>query len=258
MNENEKYHADTTRISKSGLDLISKAPKLYYERYLNPLRKKPAKTIDAFIFGSAFHLFILEPEKIENELICQPKFIGKGSRTKKTEFENANPDKLIISQQQYADLVGMRESVRSHPIASKLLFSGEAEKEINWIDPVTGVKCKCKLDFFNDKRDIVDLKSAKDASDYGFQKSARQNRYHIQDAFYFDGTETAGYNPDNFYFVAVEKTAPYLVNVFMYDEYERSLARDIYREDLETYKHCKEYNIWQGYEPTIKPLTVNY
>lgn len=258
MNENEKYHADTTRISKSGLDLINKAPRLYHERYLNPARKKPTKTIDAFIFGSAFHLFILEPDKIERELIVAPIFAGMGSKSRREEFKNEHPDKLIITQQQYADLVGMRESVRSHPTASKLLFSGDAEKEFNWIDSYTGVKCKCKVDFINDKMDIVDLKSAKDASDFGFQKSARQHRYHVQDAFYIDGARESGVPIENFYFIAVEKTAPYLVNVFAYDEYERELSRDIYREDLQTYKECKENNIWQGYEPKIKPLTVKY
>lgn len=258
MTTNEQYHANTDRISKSGLDLINKAPALYYERYLNPNKKRTNKRVSALVFGSAFHTYILEPGKIENEIAVQPIFTGTGSQKRKSDWELGNADKTIITQSEYFDLIGMRNAVYAHPIASKVLFSGIAEMELNWIDKETGVKCKCRMDFFNEKRYIVDLKSAKDASDYGFQKAARVHRYNIQDAFYFDGAESQGLKPKGFIFISVEKTAPYLVNVHAYNEYERGISRDDYRDDLITYRECKKHNIWPGYEPTIKPLTVNF
>lgn len=257
MNENEQYHNDTTSISKSGLDLIRSAPALYHYRYLQ--KNKPEnESTDAMVFGSAFHLYILEPEKIEKELIVKPIFKGTGSRKRSEEWDAINTDKIVVSLQTYKHIVGMRDAVINHPIAYKLLFSGQAEKEFRWIDEVTGVNCKCKPDFLNDKHDIVDLKSTEDASDYGFPKSARKFRYHVQAPFYLDGVRKNGINAGQFYFIAVEKKPPYLVNVFSYDEYELDLGRDIYREDLQKYKECKENNKWPGYEPTIKPLTVNY
>jgi exodeoxyribonuclease VIII len=255
---NQQYHADTSRVSKSGLDLINKAPALYYERYLNPNRKKSTKRNAALVFGSAFHTYILEPNKIDNEIAVQPIFAGKGSRQKKTDWEDENRHKTVITQSEYSDLIGMKNAVYAHPIASKLLFSGDSEVEVNWIDEQTGVKCKCRMDFFNSSRYIIDLKSARDASDYGFQKQARSHRYHVQDAFYFDGATKKGFFPKGFIFISVEKEPPYLVNVHAYNEFERQESRDIYREDLNTYKECKEYNIWPGYEPTIKPLTIKY
>ena len=38
------YHTNTSRISKSGLDLINRAPAHYYERYLNPAANPQKET----------------------------------------------------------------------------------------------------------------------------------------------------------------------------------------------------------------------
>ena len=44
------YHTNTSRISKSGLDLINRAPAHYFERYLNP-KAPPQKETPALIIG---------------------------------------------------------------------------------------------------------------------------------------------------------------------------------------------------------------
>ena len=256
MNDNEAYHADTSRVSKSGLDLINKAPALYYHRYFGVKNKR--KSVEALLFGTGFHTFILEPEKIETDLAVEPLFRGVGSQAKKTDWRDMNSDKTIITKEQHIHILGMRTAIQSHPIASKLLENGVSEEEFNWIDKLTGVKCKCRTDFRTSNGYILDLKSAKDASNYGFQKQARQHRYHVQDAFYSDGVSDSGETVKGFIFIAVEKEPPYLVNVFKYNDYERDLARDIYRQDLRVYNECKETDSWPGYEEKIHELTVEY
>lgn len=251
MNENEKYHNDTTRVSKSGLDLINKAPALYYERYLNPNKKPEQKTSKALLFGSGFHMFVLEPEKIENELAVMPEIKGVGSRKRREDFLLSNYDKTIVSTSDYLDIVGMRKSILKHPIANKLLLNGEAEKFFSWTDPVTDVKCKCKPDWLTDSGYIVDLKSTEDASNKGFERSAQKFRYNIQDSFYTDGVKENNIDVKAFIFIAVEKKPPYLVNCHMYPHDEKEHARSIYIENLMTYRECKENNSWPGY-PTDK------
>jgi len=256
MMTNEQYHADTSRISKSGLDLINQAPAKYYHRYLDP-NAKPRKSTKTFDFGSSMHSIINEREKFDQEFIVSPNFTGEGSKFKREMFAAANKDKTVISAEMFDHITGMRKSVFNHPIASKLLSHGVAEQTFTWIDPETGAPCKCRPDWWNDdKRYIIDLKSTPDARQNPFMRSAFKYRYHVQAPFYFDGLEANGMKPKRFVFIAVEKEPPYLVNVFFYPETEMEFGRQIYRENLETYMECKRTGIWNGYTNEIKPLEI--
>ena len=66
-----QYHTDTSRVSKSGLDLINRAPALYYERYLNP-NAAPQKESPALIIGSAAHCAVFEPAEFGKRYAVAP------------------------------------------------------------------------------------------------------------------------------------------------------------------------------------------
>jgi exodeoxyribonuclease VIII len=256
MKENQMYHADTSRVSKSGLDLIAKCPAKYFERYLNPNRE-PEKRTEALINGNAFHVLTLEPEVFPHHFIVRPTFSGVGSVAKREAFELEHADKEIISLETYNMVSRMRDAVRAHPIASELLRVGLAEQEARWTDEMTGAPCKLRNDWFNTStRLIVDLKSTEDASEEAFVRSAFKYRYHVQSAFYFDGATANGMDPQGFVFIAVEKTPPFLVNVFYADEEFMAAGRIAYHSDLERYVECISTNEWPGYDPKIKPLTL--
>jgi len=256
LSENEIYHADTTHISKSGLDLIHKAPAKYYERYLNP--NAPIKERSkAFIEGSAFHTSILEPHLFKDEFVPHLPFEGTGSQQKKRQLIAMNPGKQLISMETYNMVQRMQESVMKHPVAKQFFNNGFAERVFKWIDPETGVKCKMKPDWYaSDQNCMVDLKSADDASPSGFGRSAFNYRYHVQAPFYTDGGIHNGINSDAFIFIAVEKEPPYLVNVTFADNDAMDLGRRTYIEDLKTYNECKKTGIWTGYEDKITPLEL--
>ena len=255
MNDNQKYHADTSRASKSSLDLIHQAPAKYHAKYLDPNAPKPEQK-NYFNFGSAFHCAVLEPELFRNEYIVAPSFSGVGSVAKKQEFDQVNHDKKQISLADYQKIQGMAESVKGNPKIARLLSSGEAEKQFNWIDTVTGARCKCKPDWITPDGYIVDLKSTDDASDEGFKRSARKYRYFVQDAFYTDGVEANGIEVKGFIFVAVEKGYPYLSNSFIYPDSEQEIGRETYRDDLQLWLKCQETGIYEGYGNDIKNLEI--
>tara|TARA_R110002167_G_scaffold24774_4_gene86659 strand:+ start:1049 stop:1840 length:792 start_codon:yes stop_codon:yes gene_type:complete len=257
MNENEQYHNDTTRISKSGTDLINKTPAHYYERYLNPDRIKVDDT-KALIIGSAFHAYILERDEFNSMFIILPEFSGKGSRDKKEQFILNNSGRQPLSINDFQTIVGMSEALNRHPIASKLINeSGFAERAFHWTDKTTGAKCKCKPDRFNTTRNlIIDLKSTEDASEKDFKYSAKKFRYYVQDAFYSDGMSANGVNVAGFVFISVEKSPPYLVQCFSYTEDEKEFGRAEYKKNLQTYVDCKAKNVWPGYPETITNLEI--
>ena len=66
MKSNLEYHLDTTRISKSGLDLIQKSPAHYYYRYLSGQHEE--RSSKALEIGSAVHAAVLEPELFCSDL----------------------------------------------------------------------------------------------------------------------------------------------------------------------------------------------
>ena len=257
MNENEQYHADTTRISKSGIDLINKTPANYYQRYLNPVKEKqkPSKPL---IIGSAFHAYILERDEFNSMFVILPHFKGKGSRDLKEKFILDNSEKQVLTMDEFNTIVGMAEAIQRHPIASKLINeSGFAERVFHWTDETTGALCKCKPDRYNTMRNlIIDLKSTDDSSDGMFKFSAKKFRYYVQDSFYTDGMISNGYDVKGFVFIAVEKSPPYLVNVFTYGDNEKQFGRSEYKRNLKTYIDSKTADKWDGYSNEIKTLEI--
>lgn len=257
MNENEAYHADTTRVSKSGLDKIHKAPAYYHERYLNPDRA-PEKRTAALVDGAAFHTVTLEGDKFKDEFVIQPKFSGTGSQAARDGFIASNQGKDIIDMETYNSVSRMRDAVMAHPIASELLSSGMVEKRLDWDEPISEAPCKIKPDFISTGKGnvIVDLKSTEDASSEAFGRSAYTYRYHVQAPFYVDGAAQNGIKAEAFVFIAVEKSPPYLVNVFFATADSMDLGRREYIDDCKVYQECKRTGIWQGYSQEIKPLNL--
>jgi exodeoxyribonuclease VIII len=256
MKENKMYHADVSRISKSGLDLIAKCPAKYWHKYLDPNREQEKKT-EALIVGNAFHVLTLEADIFPHHFIVKPKFSGTGSVAKREAFELEHADKEIITMEQYDQVRRMRDSVLAHPIAAKLLSDGFAERVNTWTDPRTDAPCKSRMDWFNTKMNfIVDLKSTEDASSEGFSKSSFKYRYHVQAPFYFDGAVANRMQPNGFIFIAVEKNPPYLANLFYMEDEVMDFGRSIYRSDLATYMECRQNNKWPGYDQAVKPLKL--
>lgn len=266
---NEQYHADTTHISKSGLDQIEKSPAHYYDKYLNPQRVKEQPT-EAMRLGTAVHSAILEPHLFERdyfvfndaEILRQ---IGGSSPRATNRYKDWKTDQLEnyvgkteISAEDYLTCLRMRDAVHKHPIAKILLNKGIAEHTIKWTDKDTGALCKCRPDWISqDTGYIPDIKSTEDASPDGFAKSSYNYRYHVQAPYYVDGYE-AQFNqkPEGFSFIACEKKPPYLVAVYFVPDEVFNYGRDIYKRNLETYVKARKSGIWDGYGDDFLPLQL--
>lgn len=149
----------------------------------------------------------------------------------------------------------MRESLFSHPHA-KWLIEAEGEPEISlfWNEETTGELAKCRPDKLISKHScIVDLKTTGDIEH--IEKSFFNYRYHVQDAWYTKGYETA-YNDklSSFIFLVVStklNCGRYPVRLFELAREVKEHGKTEYLEDIATYHECKTSNDWAAIE-TIK------
>ena len=252
------YYEDREYVSNSMLSNISVSPEYFKHMYDNQQSPTPAMKL-----GSAIHMMILEPMKFTQHYAIQPKFDKRTKQGKidSAEFEKQNQFKTIISESDYALCEQICFTAMRDDTVSKLLQNGEAEKIITWTNKSYDVKCKGMLDYHRDNM-IIDIKTTKDCSYNGFMKSMRQYKYHKQAAFYMDAVKA-----DRFFIIAIEKTAPFAINIFELGDDMIEEGRDMYNSELEIYKYCMDNDYWPGtgYDPlnnkserTIHILSNNY
>jgi exodeoxyribonuclease VIII len=249
---NAEYHASPA-ISKSGLDLIRRAPYLYAYRRENPQEPTPAMRL-----GTLTHTAVLEPDRFEQDTIVRPEGVDRRTSAGKADwaaFELEAEGREIITNEEGAKLAAIRDAVRSHPAAAKALAGSPViEQSIFW--GADDIACRCRPDAVTERGVIVDLKTTRDASPEGFAKSVAQYRYHVQAAFYSDGYRAAfGEAPRGFVFIAVETELPYLVAVYVASETMTSRGRVEYQADLDAFRRCQDTDTWPGYSDA--PLTID-
>lgn len=267
---NEEYHADTSRISKSGVELINRSPAHYWEKYLNP-NSQARKETNAFAVGTASHTLILEPHLFDRDYFlfddskkCD-EIGGKNPRATskykawKSLMEASHPTKTPLPPKDYDYFRRLTDAVHSHTAARELLAEGLAEQTVLFDESITGASCKCRPDWLDLRHEIiVDLKTTEDASAEAFGKSALNYGYDMQAAFYLDGLLESGESiaANGFVFIAVEKNPPYAVAVYVAEAEAIKLGRRKYLQGLETYMECRRTGIWPAYGNDIKPLRL--
>jgi len=253
----ENYHQNTDYIGRSGLDLVARSPKHYWQKYLSPDAGEEKKT-PALLFGALVHSLILEPTTFAQRYEVIPPDMNK--RTGEwLAFQAEHSTKQLIDVSDYERAMSIKTAIFAHPDAARLLTleHGTAEKPMWARDPITGVLVKIKPDFHNEKLGaLIDVKTTTDASYDKFSRDVFKLRYHVQDAFYSDVAAWSGVPVRAFAFIAVEKEPPYEVAVYVLDDDSRELGRAAYRENLAAYAQCLKSGVWHGYDREIKPMRL--
>ena len=250
---NAEYHADPA-VSKSHLDLVAKSPRHYWHRYLNPDAEPPEPTA-AMVVGSAVHTRVLEPHRYGLEYAVAPAVDRRTKAGKETweQFQAESQGKTLLTPEQDVLAEAVAHAVREHPAAALILGKpGRVEQSYFWDDEDTGEWCKCRPDWHSDcGRLIVDLKTTEDASPTGFARSVQKFRYHVQAAWYLRGL-----GAEQFLFIAVEKTAPFLVGVYVATPEMVAAGQRVAARDLATLAECRSLGQWPGYSTEITPIDL--
>ncbi len=210
----------------------------HYLRALN----FPEPPTPAMIVGQAFHNLVLEEESFKDEFAICPQCDKRTTLGKNicAEFQTTLKSGQIELRQEDFDLISkMRDALMKDKLARELLDALQwVEKKYEWIDDVTGIEMKGKMDG-GETNFTIDLKSCIDADPFVFSDVAYRN-YLTQPAIYMDGRGLSGENKGDFYFVCVEKEEPFGVSVLKCSDDFIRQGRFAYCQILEDFAHWKE------------------
>ena len=246
-----EYHRDPS-ISKSGLDQFRKSPAHFQAWLAEDREQTPAMRI-----GTLTHLAVLEPDSFDEKTVIAP-LVDKRTKEGKSiweQFKAQHEGKDIITLDEHNQIVAMRDSVRKHQAAGKLLAKGGSEISVFAVCPKTKVMMKGRFDWL-DGNTIVDLKTTEDASPEGFAKSVANYRYHIQAAHYIALAGLVGIKDATFKMIAVEKSAPYAVAVYELDAADLMLAESERITLLEMFSSCTQFQSWPAYSQSITTISL--
>ena len=250
---NAEYHASGA-VSKSILDLVHRSP-AYYKYCM----ENPREQTESMLLGSVVHKLVLEPETFADEFAVAPD-CDRRTKEGKAEWKGftdaLRDDVQPITGQMYETACNMRDAVKAHEIASRLLSDGKAEQSFFW--ERDGIKCSCRPDYLRDDGLVVDLKSTQNATPESFSRDAYSFRYYVQAWWYLDGLKKNGIQAENFLFIAVENKPPFHVCVYAADDLYYKLGEEEALQDFEKYKECTKSGIYYGYdkEPKVHSLSL--
>lgn len=251
---NDIYHSRSCPgISSTKLALISES----YGKYLHALDHQ--KTSDEMRFGSAFHDRILLPDIYHDQYAIAPDCNKRTKEGKETyqKFIDENIGKTIIEQEDYDKIELMRNKLMSINAVNYLFSSGEPETSFFWVDKETGIRCKCRADWYRLQPTpiIIDLKTSKASDRRSFSKTIYERKYQLSAAFYCDGiSQVLGLEIKNFVFVVIEKEPPFEVGLYVIGPRSLEVGREMYRSALATYK--KHLDNPELHEQQIKNLEL--
>lgn len=259
---NKEYHSYLEAISKSRLSKMSVCPK--YFKWCEDNQQKPTEDL---IFGQAFHKYVLEQETFGVEFVVMPQIDKRTKEGKEiyNHFLLATGERTIITQEQFDIILAMKDSLMQNPIAKKLIETSAHEKSFYEEDELTKEQIKARPDCFlfnGDRLVIVDLKTCKSPITEDFKYDVKKYFYDLQAYMYsYIASKVLDLPIKNidFYFIAIQKTPPYLINILKADKDVLDRGEMLYRKFIGEYHHCKQTNNWydlNGEENLINSLSL--
>ncbi len=244
-------------MSNSRLAEFKRSPEHYKHSLLTRQKTSPALT-----FGIAFHTYVLENHKFALEVAVMDEnlrpepdkdYKTKVNREWKAQFLTDNQDKEVITTAEFEQIKRMHDKLTNHELANELItMAGNKYEEViqwNW------KRTKCKgLKDITSHHFLADLKTGLDVDPDGTFRRLDffSYGYYRQAAMYLDGDAGGklGYSNTwkDFYFIAIEKTAPFGIAVYKPSKEVIEHGLEEYRTLVEQFQSCVDNNEWQGYE----------
>ncbi len=220
----------------------------------------PSPPTAAMELGRALHCCVLEPDRFPTDYAGAPKVDRRTNVGKETwaAFQMDNVNATILTEEDYGLCLAMSEAAWAHPLASEILKgAGSNELSMVWKCPDSGLLCKGRIDRlteFDGWTQVVDVKSAKDASPEGFSRAIAEYDYHWP--HYLDGLNVCSPRDRRMSFIAIEKTPPHAVAIYTLNQWAIEQGRDELRAVKLAIAEAKKTDVWPGYPAEVVELEL--
>ena len=208
-----------------------------------------------FDIGTAVHLSVLEPERLEERVVLvrgltkkgdpSPGYASQDARDQRDMAYAAGKTPLLPEEREI--VLGMHEAIARQRRIWDLFSDGDAEITLQW--EWDGLPCKCRPDFLAaDASYILDLKSANTVNPRTVASKMEKEGWFVRAPWYMAGAKmTTGTMPKSYKFVAVEKDPPHLCEVFDIDIRAMVQGEQIIGRALSIIAKCQETGRWPSY-----------
>lgn len=202
----EVYH-NSPGYSNSKIKSFLQNPKLY-EYYID-IKFKPNKSME---LGSLVDMMITQPERFKSEYHIIKSFVDgkKIDRRSKVYKDLPEDGRKKIFDHELGTAQQMEYNLMSHPMSKQLLNVQDCYTQLCCYATDDDMLKRGMLDYISgDGSYIVDIKTTKDASIYGWYKMNKEYKYYMQCAWYLHLFGKYFRNLKTFYFVTIENVPPY-------------------------------------------------
>ena len=252
---NEDYHA--------GVGISSSYIRRFGQSQLHAIEHKQESSPN-LKFGTAAHALIVEgQEAFDKEVrVLTGSPYTKAYKEEKAEYEEQG---FIVLKEDDVNLIQSMKDSMVYEGNAYLNAKGKiAEASIYWYED--DVLCKCRPDLMcpplnepnsDNKIVIIDYKTTISCEPFSFNKSVKKYGYDMQAAWYRRGLLMAGYDVEDFVFIAQEKVHPYASKVFRITKEQIDFGwtmMESYLSDYKEYQKGKPLSIYNS--PNVVDLVL--
>lgn len=253
-NQSDFAYRKEQGVNQSSLKKILESPAHYQAALKHRMIPTPSMEM-----GTAAHCLVLDGQAaFDGQYTKKPDNIKLTTKEGK-EWKAAQGRKKILStggkDDPWNSVQGMAESLRRLEWYSGTDAEYIKRNEVSIYWDWHGVRCKARLDSVLLEEGIVlDLKTTDTVEPELFTKKVVGLGYDFQAAYYAKAAEVAYGKPFKFIFAAVERRAPYTVDLF--EVTPDMMAEGLYKCDkaLKLYAQCEASGEWPNREPVIRQL----
>jgi len=240
--------------NQSSLKKILESPAHYKAAKKTKLIPTPAMEM-----GTALHCRVLDgATAFEKQYVKKPDGLSLATKEGKAWKAEMGRKKVLAEggkDDPWGSVQGMTEAL------GQLAYFDPTQKDYIKYNEVSiyweweGVECKARLDRVDVERGLVlDLKTTDTIEPELFTKKVIGLGYDFQAAYYAKAAEEAYGKPFRFIFAAVERKAPYSVDLFEVSDEMLEEGMRKCEAALRRLKRCQESNDWSNNAPAINTL----
>ena len=214
-------------------------------------KNNPKDPTDDMVMGTLAHMLIFEPGRFAETVA---RFDGDGSKLTKAwrEFRDAAEagGKIPLHPTDEDEVQAWADAVAAHEKCAALIgLKGTTELTVVWNDPTTGVVCKSRIDRLIEGETpiVLEFKTAADGSPAALQRVATRHGWDIAAAMRIDAIKQLTGKRADYWFIVVEKSAPYVVTPYRCGADLEELGRVKYTKALTDWRACLQSGVYRGY-----------